>query len=76
MDLLLWITISFIVIGFVVIFSMKKRMESRVAFLKSNTESEGDFSKANPVIWWIWGTVAWGIVSMFLVVRCFQNYFG
>ena len=74
MDLLLWITISFIVIGFVLIFSMKKRTESKVAFLTSNMESEGDFSKANSVIWWIWGTVAWAIVSMFLVVRCLQNY--
>ena len=75
-DLLLWITIGFIIIGLVVLISMKKGMESKVAFIKANMEDEGNSSKAKSVIWWIWSTVAWGIVSMFLVVRCFQNYFG
>lgn len=51
-------------------------MESKVAFIQSHTESEENFSKAKSVIWWIWGTAAWGIVSMYLVGRCFQNYFG
>ncbi len=76
MDLLLWITIGFIIIGFVVLTSMKKRMESKVAFIKVNTEDEGNISKANNVIWWIWGTTAWGIVSIFLVVWCFHDHFG
>nr|WP_281349686.1 hypothetical protein [Ornithinibacillus caprae] len=40
MDLLLWITISFILIGLVVLTSMKKGMESKLAFIKSNTEDE------------------------------------
>ena len=71
MDLLLWITISFIIIGFVIIFSMKKSMESKVAFIKANPESEENLSKAKSVIWWICGTFAWGIVSISLVVRCF-----
>ena len=75
MDLLLWITIGFVMIGFVVVFSMKKGMESKVAYIKANVEDEGNPSKAKSVIWWIWGTVAWGIVSMFLAVWCFQNYF-
>ncbi|TGN30527.1 hypothetical protein [Lysinibacillus sp. S2017] len=69
MDLLLWITIGFIIIGLVVLTSMKKGMESKVAFIKENMEDEGNSSKAKSVIWWIWSTVAWGIVSMFLVVR-------
>lgn len=76
MDLLLWITIGFIIIGFVVLTSMKKGMESKVAFIKANMGDEENSSKANCVIWWIWSTTAWGIVSIFLVVWCFHNYFG
>ena len=76
MDLLFWITISFIIIGFVVLTSMKKGMESKVAFVKANMEDEGNALKAKSVIWWIRSTVAWGIVSIVLVVWCFQNYFG
>ena len=76
MDLLLWITIGFIIIGFVVLASMKKSMESKVAFIKSNMEDEGNLSKAKSVIRWIWSITAWGIVSIFLVVLCFHNYFG
>ncbi|AVK84263.1 hypothetical protein C3943_12125 [Lysinibacillus sp. B2A1] len=76
MDLLLWITIGFIIIGFVVLTSMKKGMESKVAFIKANMEDGGNSSKAKSVIWWIWSTTAWGIVSMFLVVWCFHYHFG
>ena len=76
MDLLLWITVGFIIIGFVVLFSMKKGMENKVVFIKTNPEDEGNSSKAKSVIWWIWGTFAWGIVSIFLVVSCFDNYLG
>lgn len=77
MDLLLWFTIGFIIIGFVVLFSMKKEMESKVAYIKANVEEEEENRlKARSVILWIWGTVAFGIVSMSLVVWCFQNYFG
>ena len=76
MDLLFWITIVFIITGFVILASMKKGMESKVAFIKANMEDEENSSKAKSVIWWIWSTVAWGIVSMFLVVWCFNNYFG
>ena len=76
MDLLLWITIGFIIIGFVVLASMKKSMESKVAFIKANTEDEGNSSKAKAVIWWICSVTVWGIVSMYLVGRCFDNYFG
>ncbi|MGE7841662.1 hypothetical protein ACQKNX_12790 [Lysinibacillus sp. NPDC093712] len=76
MDLLLWITIGFIIIGFVVLISMKKDMESKVAFIKANIEDEENSSKSKSVIWWIWSTMAWGLVSMFLVVWCFHNHFG
>ena len=76
MNLLLWITIGFIIIGFAVLISMKKDMESKVAFIKENPEDEGNSSKAKSVIWWVWGATGFGIVSMYLVVWCFDNYFG
>lgn len=76
MDLLLWITIGFIIIGFVVLTSMKKGMENKIALIKANMEDEENSSKANSVIWWIWSTTAWGMVSIFLIVWCFHNYFG
>ena len=76
MGTLLWIIIGFIAIGFVLITTMKKGMESKVAFIKGNSEDEENSSKAKSVIWWIWSTTAWGIVSTFLVVRYFHNHFG
>jgi hypothetical protein len=75
-DLLFWITIGFIIMGFVILTSMKKGMESKVAFIKANIEDEENSSKAKSVILWIWSTAAWGIVSMSLAVWCFKNYFG
>ncbi|WP_404441919.1 hypothetical protein LG307_11430 [Sutcliffiella horikoshii] len=74
MDLLFWITISFIITGFVVLISMKKGMESKLAFITANTEGEESSTKARSIIWWIYSTTAWGIVSMFLIVWCFHNY--
>lgn len=76
MNLLLWITIGFIIFGFAVLISMKKGMESKLAFITANTESEESSTKANSLIWWIYSATAWGIVSMFLVVWCFHHYFG
>ena len=76
MDLLLWITIGFIIIGFVVLISMKKGMESKLAFITANMEGEESSTKAKSIIWWIVSTTAWGIVSMILIVWCFHNYFG
>lgn len=74
MDLLLWITIGFIVIGFVVLTSMKKGMESKLAFIKVNMEGEESATKAKSIVWWIVSTTVWGIVSMVLIVWCFHNY--
>ena len=76
MDLLLWITTGFMLIGLVVLVSMKKGMETKVAFIKANMEDEEDSSKAKSVIWWIWSTTAWGEGGIFLVVWWFHNYFG
>ncbi|OMC82255.1 hypothetical protein BK128_20605 [Viridibacillus sp. FSL H7-0596] len=76
MDLLLWITIGFIIMGFVVLTSMKKGMESKLAFITANMEGEESSIKAKSIIWWIVSTTAWGIVSMILIVWCFHNHFG
>ena len=69
MDLLLWITVGFIIIGFVILASMKKNMESKLAFITRNMESEE--SSTTSIVWWIVGTVAWGIVSILLIVCWF-----
>jgi hypothetical protein len=75
-DILLWTTIGFIIIGFVVLTSMKKGMESKVAFIKENIESEESSTKAKSIIWWIVSATAWGVGGIFLVVWWFHNYFG
>jgi Na+/proline symporter len=76
LDLLLWITIVFIIIGFAVLTSMKKGMESKLAFITANMEDVENPSKAKSIVWWIVSATAWGIVSMFLIVWCFHNHFG
>ncbi|ETT80608.1 hypothetical protein MKZ08_12870 [Viridibacillus sp. FSL R5-0477] len=76
MDLLLWITIGFIIIGFVVLTSMKKGMESKLACITANMEGEESSIKVKSIIWWIVSLTAWGIVSMILIVWCFHNHFG
>lgn len=76
MDLLLWITVGFIVIGFVFLVSMKKIMEMKVALIIENNESiESKQISPKPVVWWILGATVWGLVSMFLIVRSFSIYF-
>ncbi|MFC5602796.1 hypothetical protein [Sporosarcina koreensis] len=76
MDLLLSITIGFIVVGFIVLASMKKGMESKLAFITANTEDEESSTKAKSIIWWIVSATAWGIVSMILIVWSFHDHFG
>ncbi|MEK5215838.1 hypothetical protein SAMN05421670_0560 [Psychrobacillus psychrotolerans] len=76
MDLLLWITTGFMLIGLVVLVTMKKGMESKVAFIKANMDKEENSSKAKSVIWWIRSSTAWGVGGIFLVVWWFNNYFG
>ena len=76
MDIYLWITIGFIIVGFVVLTSMKKSMESKLAFIKSNNVDEGSLKQAKSIIWWIVGTTAWGTVSMILIVSWFHHHFG
>ncbi|WP_342509378.1 hypothetical protein [Sporosarcina sp. FSL K6-2383] len=75
MDLFLWLTVSFIVIGFVVFASTAKGMERKVALIRENEESMvGKQISTKPVIWWIVGATVFGLVSMFLVVRSFSIY--
>ncbi|NEU31249.1 hypothetical protein GN156_10700 [bacterium LRH843] len=75
MGLLLWVTVGFIVIGFVVLVSMKKSMERKVALIIENKESmESKQISTKPVVWWIVGAAVWGIVSIFLIVRSFSVY--
>ncbi|WP_456273322.1 hypothetical protein [Bacillus sp. AK031] len=76
MDLLLLITIGFIIIGFVVLVSLKNSMESKMAFIKANMTNEESSRKAKSVIWWIVSATAWGIVSFILIVWSFHNHFG
>lgn len=60
MDFLLWITIGFIVIGFVIFIYMKKAMENKLTFIKTNSENKKSTTEAKSVIWWIVGVTAWG----------------
>ncbi|AJD92940.1 hypothetical protein JMA_36230 [Jeotgalibacillus malaysiensis] len=73
MDLLLWFTIAFFVIGLIILLVVSKKMRNRVRFLKSNPDVEDGEKQAKPVIWFIWAAVAWGVVSMALVVTWFSG---
>lgn len=76
MDLLLWVTISFIVIGFTVLFYLKKGMEIKLAHIQKKSEDEENMKKEKSIIWWIRGAVVWGIMSMLLIVLNFYYNFG
>ena len=70
MDLFLWISVGFIIIGFVVLVSMKKSMERKLALIIENGEDEKGSTKS--IVWWIMGTAIFGVVSMFLIVSMFS----
>ncbi|HLQ83865.1 MAG TPA: hypothetical protein VK121_08520 [Pseudogracilibacillus sp.] len=55
MDSLLWITIGFIVIGFIFLASLKRSMERKLALIKEYKESEQNPPKT--ISRWIWGSV-------------------
>lgn len=73
---LLWMIISFSTIGLMILVSLKKRMESKLAFIKAAGESEESVRASRSIIWWIRSAVAWGIVSMSLISWWFNHYFG
>ncbi|MDZ5710665.1 hypothetical protein [Jeotgalibacillus haloalkalitolerans] len=70
MDLLLWFTIAFFVIGLIVLMVIRKSIRNRMEFVKNNPDREGE---AKPVIWFIWAATAWGVVSMALIVTWFSG---
>lgn len=74
LNLILGMTILFIIIGLAFILLKKKEMERQVAFIKENVEGTGNDLRRKRVIWWIGSTIVWGIVSMFLVILCFYYY--
>ncbi|WP_226673366.1 hypothetical protein [Rossellomorea aquimaris] len=76
MNLLLWMTIGFILIGFIILTSMKTKMEDKLAYLTSNSEGRESSIKAKSIILWIASATAWGIVSIILILWCFHNHFG
>ncbi|HEY4599803.1 MAG TPA: hypothetical protein VIG73_00700 [Cerasibacillus sp.] len=75
MDLLPWVTVGFIIIGIVVLASMKKSMERKVALIIENKDSKDSKQiSTKPVVWWIVGATVWGVVSIFLIVWSFSIY--
>lgn len=65
-------TIGFIAIGLFVLLSMKKTMENRVAAAAVQDEPLNvNQISTRPVIFWIWGSVFWAIISIFLIVLSF-----
>lgn len=76
MNLLLWITIGFIIIGFIILISMKKKMESKLNYIIENSSSEESSLETISIVWWVIGVAAWGVISIFLISWLFQNYFG
>ncbi|KPB05988.1 hypothetical protein [Bacillus sp. CHD6a] len=76
MNFSLWITIGFIVIGFIVLISMKKGIENKLNTVTENEESKESSLNARSIIWWIYSVTAWGIVSIVLIVWSLHSYFG
>lgn len=75
MDYFLWLSFGFIIIGFIILISMKKSMERKLAFIienKDNPKSEQTDTK--PIIWWIIAAVIWAIISILLIVLLFSVY--
>ncbi|MCR6098168.1 hypothetical protein HXA31_17860 [Salipaludibacillus agaradhaerens] len=69
MKMVLFLTVSFIIIGFVVVVSMKGKMERKLAFIQENADNHKNAT--TPIILWIVGTTFWGLVSMALIIGMF-----
>ncbi|AUD13063.1 MULTISPECIES: hypothetical protein [unclassified Planococcus (in: firmicutes)] len=76
MDFLLWFMIGFILIGLLVFLLMKKRMETKLAHVKANPDSEAASRDTKHMVWWVWSVTAWGVVSIALVVWWFNSTSG
>ncbi|MDQ0185376.1 hypothetical protein J2S16_001942 [Cytobacillus kochii] len=76
-NLLHWMILFIIVSGFITVASMKKRMENKLARLVAQGEN-GAYKRNRDmqvIIYWILGTVAWGVVSIFLIIWSFNDFF-
>ncbi|PFG12061.1 hypothetical protein [Bacillus sp. es.036] len=71
----LWVIIGFCTIGLIVLMSMKKTMENRLATIKVNGESKESARASRSIIWWVVSTVAWGILSISLFIWWLNQYF-
>lgn len=76
MVLLFWLTVCFILTGLVVLLSMKKNMEDKLAFIKANMDNDAVSiqESTQSIIWWIVVAATWGVVSIILVVWWFHVY--
>lgn len=70
-----WLAISFIFGGGIVLVSMKKRMEKRLALAIEMEEMGHEPISTTSIIYWIVGVTVWGVMSIFLVVSLFGLYF-
>lgn len=73
MDILGWIVIGVIISGFIVLFSLKKRMEGAVATMNQSPE-EDHSAHARAVIYWVTSAAIWSIISIGLIVLLFYLY--
>ncbi|WP_227396012.1 hypothetical protein [Jeotgalibacillus aurantiacus] len=72
MNALILLNITIISAGFVFLFSMKRKMEWKVAFIKQNEDHPEAKMHARYVIQWIAAAALWGMISMGLVVWSFS----
>lgn len=56
-------------------FSMRRSVERKLALIiESEKRVNHEEISTQPIIWWIWGAVIWGIISVFLIVWSFSVY--
>ncbi|ALX47503.1 hypothetical protein [Lentibacillus amyloliquefaciens] len=68
MDLFISLIVLYFAIGLLIYFSTIKGVRRKIAFVKTDTESQ-EGSKS--VVWWIVGLTIWGVVGILLIVSWF-----
>lgn len=54
---------------------MRRSVERKLALIiESEKRVNHEEISTQPIIWWIWGAVIWGIISVFLIVWSFSVY--
>ena len=76
MDILIWTTIVFVVVGFILLLITSKMMDVKILFLDKRLQRKRDTAQARRAMWWMWGAIAWLVISMTLVVWWFVTYLG